>query len=93
VKKCYESAKKSYPSEANGALMRITPMAAFCSKLNNEKDVEAAVIADVRMTHPGPTNEDACIAYCLAIRFIARYVKFRIKYSFRVLGSSLYLII
>ena len=74
--KCYDSAMKSYPSEANGAIMRITPLAAFCSKLEDEKDVEKAVVADVRLTHPGPTNEDACISYCLAIRHIARYVTF-----------------
>ena len=32
--------------------MRITPLAVWCSALDDHKEVKAAVISDVQFTHP-----------------------------------------
>jgi ADP-ribosylglycohydrolase len=57
-------------SQSNGSLMRITPLAIWCSRLEDEMDVEAAVKEDVTLTHLDETVIDAAVIYVLAIRFL-----------------------
>ena len=39
-------------SMSNGSLMRCTPMTVFTASATNQKDIKAAILADVALTHP-----------------------------------------
>ena len=54
-------------SMSNGAMMRISPLAVFCSKLESIEDVQNAVRLDVTFTHAKPEMTQLCTAYCILI--------------------------
>jgi ADP-ribosylglycohydrolase/fructose-1,6-bisphosphatase/inositol monophosphatase family enzyme len=58
-------------SQANGSLMRISPLAVFAHAASVD---EAAALArqDSRLTHPNPVCEDAVAAFVVAIRHALR---------------------
>lgn len=56
-------------SKANGALMRITPLAVASAKYSEEDAVRFAIV-DSRMTHPHVTCGEVNAAYVLAIRHL-----------------------
>lgn len=56
-------------SKANGALMRITPLAVASAKYSEEEAVHFAIV-DSRMTHPHVTCGEVNAAYVLAIRHL-----------------------
>ncbi len=56
-------------SKANGALMRITPLAVAAAKYTEEDAIRFAK-ADARMTHPHVTCTEVNAAYVLAIRHL-----------------------
>ncbi len=75
AERCTESAfQNNQKSESNGGLMRITPLAVFCSKLENENDVEKAIRGEQAMTHSRNIAQDAAVGYCLGIRHLIRNV-------------------
>ncbi|DBA80145.1 TPA: hypothetical protein ACH3X2_007620 [Trebouxia sp. C0005] len=53
-------------SKANGALMRITPLAVWGHKLS-QHDLVQAVQSDAQLTHPNKTCLDCNACYCIAI--------------------------
>lgn len=63
------AAENNKGSKANGALMRITPLAVASAKYSEEDAVRFA-IADSRMTHPHVTCGEVNAAYVLAIRHL-----------------------
>lgn len=63
------AAESNKGSKANGALMRITPLAVASAKLSEEDAVRWAK-ADARMTHPHITCTEVNAAYVLAIRHL-----------------------
>lgn len=56
-------------SKANGALMRITPLAVAASKYSEEDAIRFAIV-DSRMTHPHVTCGEVNAAYVLAVRHL-----------------------
>jgi ADP-ribosyl-[dinitrogen reductase] hydrolase len=56
-------------SKANGALMRITPLAVAAAKYSVEDSVRFAIV-DSRMTHPHVTCGEVNAAYVLAVRHL-----------------------
>ena len=64
------SQKKNMKSQGNGSLMRIAPLAIWCSQLRSLDDLEIAVRLEVSLTHPNKTVQDASICYCIAIRHL-----------------------
>lgn len=70
AKLCISSAKGANThSESNGGLMRITPLAIWCSKLS-DADLSRAVSTELSITHPSLTVHEAGISYCIAIRHL-----------------------
>jgi ADP-ribosylglycohydrolase len=57
-------------SQSNGSLMRITPLAVWCSRLQSEEELELAVKEEVTLTHLDDTVIDAAVIYVLAIRYL-----------------------
>ena len=67
---CISSAASlNQESQSNGGLMRMSPLAIWCSKLS-EPDLEKAVIAELSLTHPNVGVHEAGITYCLAIQHL-----------------------
>ncbi|MCY3415018.1 MAG: ADP-ribosylglycohydrolase family protein [Candidatus Heimdallarchaeota archaeon] len=64
--------KLNMGSKANGALMRITPLAVWVRNLPAEKAV-AIISADTSLTHPNKSCVDASIAYSIAIGSLINY--------------------
>jgi ADP-ribosylglycohydrolase len=58
-------------SQANGALMRVSPLAIFGHALTTEALV-AQARADAALTHPNPLCGDASAAFCVAIAHALR---------------------
>lgn len=56
-------------SKANGALMRITPLAVAAAKYSEEDAIRFAIV-DSRMTHPHVTCGEVNAAYVLAVRHL-----------------------
>jgi ADP-ribosylglycohydrolase len=71
VEECYKNAARSR-SESNGGLMRITPLAVFCSTIDNEELAERMVRSEQSLTHSNTTAQNAAITYVLAIRCMIR---------------------
>lgn len=59
---------KRNDSESNGSLMRITPLAVYCSNIKDNKVLEKTVISDTSFTHSSMIVQMACVGYCIAIR-------------------------
>ena len=59
-------------SEANISICIIAPLAIWCSRLENQEDLENAVQSVLSLTHPNEIVFDAGICYCLAIRHLIR---------------------
>ena len=57
---------------SNGGLMRITPLAVWCSKLDDIEQMENAIYLEQSFTHPNPITQQAAFTYCLAIRYLLR---------------------
>ena len=57
-------------SQSNGSLMRTTPLAVWCSKLENDEDVHIAVQREVGLTHQEEIVQTAVTIYVLAIRYL-----------------------
>jgi len=55
-------------SQSNGSLMRITPLAIFCSQIDDIKLFENAIRSEVSLTHSSLIAQNAAICYCLAIK-------------------------
>jgi len=56
-------------SQANGCLMRASPLGVWAVRVRPEVAVDAA-LQDARLTHPHPYCQWACAAYVLAIRYL-----------------------
>jgi ADP-ribosyl-[dinitrogen reductase] hydrolase len=74
--KCAESmqhnaAKYSILSEANGALMRCTPIPALFYKLSYAKIAEYAVL-DASLSHPSEICKNCNALYCVAIAYLIK---------------------
>ena len=62
----------SMESQANGALMRVAPLAVWGHQLSPALLAEYAA-ADAGLSHPNPTCGDCSAAYCIAVaHLIAR---------------------
>ncbi|KAL3141635.1 hypothetical protein ABBQ32_004868 [Trebouxia sp. C0010 RCD-2024] len=66
------SADSNMESKANGALMRITPLAVWAHQLPQEQLVQT-VRADAQLTHPNQTCQDCNACYCSAIAHLIRH--------------------
>lgn len=69
---CYKNAMRTKSSESNGGLMRITPLAVYCSLFDDDVQVESFVRAEQALTHANKTVQDAAVAYVLTIRSLIR---------------------
>jgi ADP-ribosylglycohydrolase len=69
---CYKNAARSGRSESNGGLMRISPLAVYCSTVADDGLVELMVRSEQSMTHSNTTVQNAAIVYVLAIRSLIR---------------------
>jgi ADP-ribosylglycohydrolase len=69
---CYKNARRNVYSESNGGLMRITPLAVFCSTITDDTLVKNIVKAEQSLTHSNTTVQDAAVAYVLAIGRLIR---------------------
>ena len=58
-------------SQANGALMRVSPLGIFGCQIA-PADLAACARADASLTHPHPTCQDANVVYAAAIAFAIR---------------------
>ena len=56
-------------SKSNGCLMRITPLALYCSSMNKD-DMYMAITLETMFTHPLKLAIDACYLYCYAIKLL-----------------------
>eukprot|EP01022_Parablepharisma_sp_SALTPOND_P013207 TRINITY_DN1742_c0_g1_i1.p1 TRINITY_DN1742_c0_g1~~TRINITY_DN1742_c0_g1_i1.p1 ORF type:complete len:421 (-),score=13.92 TRINITY_DN1742_c0_g1_i1:30-1292(-) len=63
--------ERNMHSESNGCMMRITPLVIWGHKLSDE-DLDAAVRADVSLTHPNEIPQQACVAYCICIKHLLK---------------------
>ncbi|GFR48775.1 hypothetical protein Agub_g10596 [Astrephomene gubernaculifera] len=59
-------------SKANGALMRITPLAVWGSSLSDDH-LAAAAMQDAQLSHPNPATQHANAAYCLALKHLIQH--------------------
>ena len=70
---CIQAAKDANKnSTSNGGLMRITPLAVWCSKLEDIKQIEDTICLEQSFTHPNTLSHQAAFTYCLAIRSLLR---------------------
>jgi len=67
-----ESALKSYTSQSNGGLMRITPLCVWTSKLTMNEIIKA-VREETRLTHSNETAQNVSIAYVYTINHLLNY--------------------
>lgn len=65
------SSRASLTSQANGSLMRISPLAIFGHELPPE-ELGNLARRDSRLTHPHPACQEACAAYSRAIAALIR---------------------
>ena len=73
AEKCRKAAfEMNEKSESNGSLMRIAPLALWCWRLHNIDDLEIVVRKEVSLTHPNNLIQEACICYCIAIRYLLK---------------------
>ncbi len=63
-----DRAKECGDSQSNGSLMRITPLAVYLSKVEDDKEFAELVRAEASLTHYNRIVQDAAVCYCLAIR-------------------------
>jgi ADP-ribosyl-[dinitrogen reductase] hydrolase len=63
------SGKENLGSKANGALMRVSPLGVWGSRLS-ESTLVSSVYQEARLTHPNEVCLQASAAYCLAIRHL-----------------------
>ena len=61
----------NFQSQSNGSLMRCTPMAVFCHKLE-AKDMFNAIVSDVKFTHSNPIVHQVVFLYCYAISLLLK---------------------
>ena len=61
-------------SISNGSMMRVTPLAIWCSKLSNE-EIEQAVKADASFTHSLPLVHNVITTYCIGIKYLIQNPK------------------
>jgi ADP-ribosylglycohydrolase len=54
-------------SQANGALMRLSPLGIFCAGMQDVKTIREMVQSDVELTHPNPVCVDIGFLYVRAI--------------------------
>jgi ADP-ribosyl-[dinitrogen reductase] hydrolase len=66
---CAHALKYNSSSEANGALMRATPIAVFYHNLPYERISEYARL-DARLSHPNIVCQDVNALYCIAIAYL-----------------------
>lgn len=61
-------------SESNGSLMRITPLAIYLSRLEDEDRAifEKIIKAEVSLTHSTEIVKEAAICYCIAIQSLIK---------------------
>jgi ADP-ribosylglycohydrolase len=59
-------ANASMQSQANGSLMRISPLALHAYRMSSEELLDL-VLADSSLTHPNPVCGQCCALYCAAI--------------------------
>jgi ADP-ribosylglycohydrolase len=59
-------------SQANGSLMRVSPLAVFATGASRE-DAVAWARADSALTHPHPVCGDAAAAFVVAVRHVLRH--------------------
>ena len=52
--------------------MRITPLAIFLSKVENDDDLSVYVKAEVSLTHQVLVAKEAAVCYCIAIRSLLK---------------------
>lgn len=64
-------ARASQESQANGSLMRQSPLGVFGWKLNAEKLAELSC-RDSKLSHPHETCQEACVAFTYAIALAVR---------------------
>jgi ADP-ribosylglycohydrolase len=67
----YRAAVRSQPSEANGALMRSTPIAIWTARTSVPVTCMAARL-DAMLTHPSRVTQDCNALYCAAIAHLIR---------------------
>ena len=69
------SLERNKSSQANGALMRIMPVAVWCASIARSEGLKPEAVrayireyaaADARLSHPNPVCADANILYCIA---------------------------
>jgi ADP-ribosyl-[dinitrogen reductase] hydrolase len=63
--------RRNYASQANGALMRVSPLGIFTSHIDEEEAARLAAL-DAMITHPHPVCVQANQLYVLAIRAAVR---------------------
>ena len=61
--------KNTIESKSNGCLMRITPLALYCSLMNKD-DMYMAIALQTMFTHPMKLAIEACYLYCYAISLL-----------------------
>ena len=66
--------KKGSKSISNGSMMRVTPLAVWCSNLSN-KEIEMAVTADASFTHSNPLVHNIITVYCIGIKCLIQNAK------------------
>lgn len=84
---------KGFPdSQSNGSLMRITPLAIWAHKLE-EQDLDKVVREEVTLTHLNEIPQEAAVCYCLCIKYLifsggnARYAWYKTRYLFNKLNQ------
>lgn len=58
--------------------MRITPLAVWVHNLADE-DLETVVRAEVSLTHPNKIVQEACVCYCICIKYLIKTAGIREK--------------
>jgi len=66
------SGRPSTSSQANGALMRISPLGIFCARRDLDQAAAAWAEADARLTHPHPVCVQATALFAVALAHAIR---------------------
>lgn len=69
---CQAAQRMSTASQANGALMRLTPLMVWAADLPEEAFVEC-MRKDAMMTHPNPVCQDCNVVYGMAVRHLLEH--------------------